>query len=225
MKVDAGKLVTLSNPRSPAAEAYRTLRTSIQLSSLDSPLRTLLITSVGAGEGKSAILCNLAVTMAQAGTRTIVVDGDLRHPSIHQLLDLANDKGLATALLEQHRGELPLQPTAVPNLRALTAGPPPPNPADLLAMPGMQRVIESLSASAEVVLFGAPPVSLVADAALLASRLDAVILVVGAGKTRRDTATYARSILDKANARILGVVLGNVRPDPGLHSYCGSRGG
>src|SRR5512133_2586636 len=98
-------LVTLTDPRSPAAEAYRTLRTNIQFSSLDHPAKTLLVTSAGADEGKTTTLCNLAVTVAQAGMNTIVVDCDLRHPSVHQLFDVSNDKGLTTALLEDAAGE------------------------------------------------------------------------------------------------------------------------
>ncbi len=219
MKAGTGRLITLSDPRSPAAEAYRTLRTNLQFSSLGNPPRTLLVTSAGADEGKSAVLCNLAVTIAQAGTRVIVVDGDLRRPSVHEIFDLANDKGLSAELLAQGSDELPLQQTAVPNLRVLTAGPLPPNPADLVGSPRMQQVVDGLVASADLVLLDAPPVGIVADAALLASKVDGVILVVSAGKTRREAANRAKAALEKANARILGVVLSNARLDSSLLRY------
>lgn len=219
MKSGADKLITLGDPRSAAAEAYRTLRTNIQFGSLDNPVRTLLVTSAGPDEGKSTILCNLAVAMAQAGTRVTVVDCDLRRPSVHQLFDLTNDKGLTTALLDETGGDLPLQKTAVPNLTVLTAGPLPPNPTDLLGTQRMQRVIESLVASTEMVLFDSAPVGFVADAAVLAAKVDGVILVVSAGKTKRDIASRAKGILEKANARILGVVLNNAQLDSSLYKY------
>lgn len=217
-------LVTLTDPRSPSAEAYRTLRNNIKFSGLDHPVRTLLVTSAGADEGKSTTLCNLAITLAQAGTSTIVVDCDLRRPSVHEILDLANDKGLTSALLDDKGEALPLQPTAVPGLRALTAGPLPPNPADLLGSERMHQLIETLTASAEMVLFDSPPASIFTDAATLASRVDGVVLVISAGKTRREIANRAKGILEKANARILGVVLNNARVDTNIYRYYSSRG-
>ncbi len=219
MKVGAEKLVTLGDPKSPAAEAYRTLRTNIQFSSLDNPPRTLLVTSAGVEEGKSVALCNLAVTFAQAGTRVIVADCDLRRPAVHEIFDLANDKGLSTALLSETAEALPIQQTAIPNLQVLTAGPVPPNPVDLVGSQKINRMIDSLAASADLVLFDAPPVALVADAAVLAAKVDGVILVVSAGKTRRDTAAGAKAALEKANARILGVVLNNARTGTKLYRY------
>lgn len=219
MKSDADRLITLGDPRSAAAEAYRTLRTNIQFGSLDNPVRTLLVASAGPDEGKSTILCNLAVAIAQAGTRLTVVDCDLRRPSVHEIFNLSNDKGLTTALLDEKGEDLPLQQTAVPNLTVLTAGPLPPNPTDLLGTQRMRRVIDTLSASAELVLFDSAPVGFVADAAVLASRVDGVVLVVSAGKTKREIANRAKGILEKANARILGVVLNNARLDSSLYKY------
>jgi capsular exopolysaccharide synthesis family protein len=224
LEANVPALVTLSEPRSPAAEAYRTLWNNIRFSSPDHPIRTLLVTSAGDDEGKSTTLCNLAVTIAQAGTRAIVVDCDLRRPSLHEILDLANDKGLTSALLDDGGADLPLQPTAVPGLQALTSGPLPPNPADLLGSKRLERVIEALTASADLVLFDSPPVSIVTDAAVLASRVDGVILVIGAGKTRREVAGRVKTILEKANARVLGVVLTNAQIDKNLYRYYANRG-
>jgi capsular exopolysaccharide synthesis family protein len=219
LKAGADRLVILTDPRSAAAEAYRALRINLQFSSLDGPLRTLLITSAMAEEGKTATLCNLAVSFAQAGANVVIADCDLRRPSIHRIFDLANDKGLATMLLDDEVSEVPLQQTAVPGLKVLTTGPVPANPADLLSTRRIRPIIDSLSGSADLVLFDAAPVGLVAETAVLASQMDGVLLVVSAGKTRREAAVRAKSFLEKANARILGVVLNNARSNSKLYSY------
>lgn len=212
------KLITLSNPRSPIAEAYRALRTNIQFSSLDRPLRTLLVTSAAPEEGKSTTLANLAVAMAETGREVILVDGDLRRPTLHELLHLDNSVGLTNVVLEE-RTELPLQRTAQPHLRFLASGPLPPNPSELLSSRRMERVIALLVEQSEIVLFDSPPVNAVTDAAVLATRVDGVLLVVQAGKTKRELARRAKLQLDKVNARILGVVLNNVAADLTMYSY------
>jgi capsular exopolysaccharide synthesis family protein len=219
VKAGAHRLVILTDPRSAAAEAYRALRINLQYGSLDRPLRTLLVTSATAEEGKTAALCNLAVSFAQAGTSVVVADCDLRRPSVHQVFDLANDKGLTTMLLEDEPDEVPLQQTAVPGLRVLTTGPVPANPADLLSARRTRRAVDALSGAADLVLFDAAPVGLVAETAVLASQMDGVLLVVSAGKTRREAAVRARSLLERTNARVLGVVLNNAQPNSKLHSY------
>jgi len=212
-------LVALRDPRSPVAEAYRALRTNIQFSSLDTPVRTLLVTSAGSDEGKSTTLANLAVVMAESGTRVLAVDCDLRRASLHTLFDLDNSKGLTSVFLPDGAEPLPVQDTAVPNLQVLTSGPLPPNPSELLGSRVMTRVLERLREAAEIVLFDAPPVVAVTDAALLAPRVDGVLLVVDAGSTRRDVARRARAQLEKVNARLLGVVLNNVPLDSQMFGY------
>ena len=212
-------LVTVSHPRSPAAEAYRTLRTNIQFATLDRPVRTLLVTSASPDEGKSVTLANLAVTFAQAGHDVVLVDADLRRPSVHTLFDLPNERGLTTFLLEDPDGQPPLQSVADPGLRVLTSGPLPHNPSELLGSQRMERAVQRLSELAEVVLFDAPPVIAVADAPVLARKLDGVLLVVGVGKTKRDHAARAKRLLEKANARVLGAVLYNVKTDESLYRY------
>jgi non-specific protein-tyrosine kinase len=205
------------------AEAYRALRTNIQFSSLDTPLRTLLVTSAGSDEGKSTTLANLAVVMAESGTRVLAVDCDLRRASLHTLFDLDNDKGLTSLFLSDGAEPLPVQDTAVPNLQVLTSGPLPPNPSELLGSRVMTRVLERLRDAAEIVLFDAPPVVAVTDAALLAPRVDGVLLVVDAGSTRRDVARRARAQLEKVNAHLLGVVLNNVPLDSQMFGYYARR--
>lgn len=210
------KLVTVLAPRSPVAEAYRTLRTNIQFSSLDVPLRTLLATSSGPDEGKSTTIANLAVAMAQAEQRVILVDCDLRRPVQHELFGLANRTGLTNLFLEELDPQQVLQDTRQPGLRVLTSGPLPPNPAELVGSRKMERIIEALKSHADIVLFDTPPVLAVTDAAVLATRLDAAILVVRAGRSKRDLARKARDTLLKVNARLLGVVLNDVPFDTAI---------
>ncbi len=211
-------LVALRDPRSPAAEAYRTLRTNIQFSSLDKPLHTLLATSTAPDEGKSTTLANLAVTMAQAEQRVILVDCDLRRPWLHTLFGLPNDTGLTRLILEQE-ADLPLHPTPVAGLSLLASGPLPPRPADLLGSRRMAALIERLKNEADMVLFDTPPVTAVTDAAVLATHLDGVLLVLQAGKTRRDRAREARRLLEKVKANIVGVVLNNARLETSCDYY------
>jgi non-specific protein-tyrosine kinase len=212
-------LIALRDPRSPTSEAYRTLRTNIQFSSLDKPLRTLLATSTSLDEGKSTTLANLAVTMAQAEQRVILVDCDLHRPGLHSIFALPNEHGLTSVILEQGEAPLPLQQTNVPGLSLLASGPLPPRPADLLGSRRMEALIERLQAEADVVLFDTPPVTAVTDAAVLATRLDGVLLVFQAGKTRRDRAREARRMLEKVKANIVGVVLNNARLETGYEYY------
>ena len=209
------KLITVADPRSAEAEAYRRLRTNLEFTSLDHPLRTLLITSAGPGEGKSTALANLAVSIAQAGRSVILVDSDLRRPSLHDVFGLDNEEGLTTAVARP--AEQPaLQDSGVSGLSVLTSGPLPDIPADLIASPAMDAVIAQLSERADIVLFDAPPVVTVSDAAVLASRVDGVLLVVNAGRTRREYAQRAKALLEKVHARLVGAVLINAPRDAAL---------
>ena len=175
----AVNLVTVTEPASAASEAYRTLRSNIHFASLDSPLKTLLITSTDPGEGKSTTLANLAVTMAQAGNRVLVVDCDLRRPSQHRLFGVPNVAGLTTMMVQgQALEKLPVQATGVANLSVLTSGPLPPNPSELLGSRRLGEVLSQLKNEADILLVDAPPIIAVADAAILASKVDGVLLVV-----------------------------------------------
>jgi len=215
----ATSLIALRDPRSQAAEAYRTLRTNIQFSSLDKPLHTLLATSTAPDEGKSTTLANLAVTMAQAEQRVILVDCDLRRPTLHTLFDLPNETGLTSLILAAEDAPIPLQETGVPGLTLLASGPLPPRPADILGSRRMEAVIARLRAAADIVLFDTPPVIAVTDAAVLATRTDGVLLVFQAGKTSRERGRQARQILEKVKANIVGVVLNNAHVEQGYGYY------
>jgi len=210
-------LITIRDPGSAAAEAYRTLRTNLLFSSLDRPLHTILITSSAPNEGKSTTLANLAVTMAEAEQRVLMVDCDLRRPSLHTLFGLPNEHGLTSSMLEQVESALPIQATSVPGLRLLPSGPLPPRPADLLGSRRMGALLERLRREADIVLFDTPPVGAVTDAAVLAPQVDGVLLVLHAGQTRRDRAREARQILDKVKANIVGVVLNGAKLERGYN--------
>jgi non-specific protein-tyrosine kinase len=204
------KLVTLTDPRSPAAEAYRSLRTNLIFSSVERALATVLVTAAAAADGKTEVAANLAVTLAQAGNKTILVDADLRKPSLHSLWNLSNTRGLTTMLVDDKLlAAPPLNETGIPNLSILTSGELPPVPADLVSSQRMTDVIGLLKARASFVVFDGPPVLSASDASLLGVKLDGVLLVTRSGATRRDQLTQAHQTLERVRARVLGVVLTN----------------
>ncbi|MCY4010336.1 MAG: CpsD/CapB family tyrosine-protein kinase [Anaerolineaceae bacterium] len=208
------QLVTLRDARSPAAEAYRSLRTNIMFSSLEQPVSTLLLTSCASGRAdadeKSAVLANLAVTFAQGGHRTILVDADLRRPRQHELWGLSNEHGLTTMMLEEGAlAEPPIVETGVEDLFVLPSGPLPAIPADVIGSQRMGDVAGVLKARASFILYDAPPILAATDALLLGSLLDGVVLSLRSGVTRREDALQAREALERVHARILGTVLTN----------------
>ncbi len=205
---DEDRLITAAQPRSPISEAYRALRTNIQYSSVDNPLRTLLITSTDPTEGKTTTVANLGTVMAQAGLSVIVVDSDLRRPVLHQYFEASRNLGLTNALLDKSPStDGYLQETEVENLRVLASGPLPPNPSELLNSQRMRELIERLKGEADVLLFDSPPILAVTDASILANQVDGVLLVVDAGATRQGMAQRGKEQLDKVGANLLGVAL------------------
>ena len=214
------ELITISEPRSPISEAYRTLRTNLDFAGLDQALETLVVTSAGVGEGKSTTLANLAVVSAQAGRKIILVDADLRRPALHQTFGLGNEMGLTTVMMDQSAlASPPLQETEVEGLSVLTSGPLPPNPADLMGSRRMEEVIAALGEQADQILFDTPPVVAVTDAAVLATKVDGVLLVISAGKTRRENARTAVQRLEQIKARLVGTVLTNMQMVTGFKGY------
>lgn len=203
-------LITLLQPRSAAAEAYRSLRTNLMFSSVEDPIRTLLVTSAAREDQKSATLANLAVTFAQSGKNTILVDADLRQPKQHDIWDIGNGRGLSTMMLDDGAiTDPPLQATEVENLQVITSGDLPPNPADLLSGKRMDEIISALRDRADYVLFDSPPILAATDAALLGIKLDGALLAIRAGDTRRDHTAQARQALERVHVRIVGAVLTN----------------
>jgi non-specific protein-tyrosine kinase len=213
-----GSLVAARNPRSAAAEAYRTLRTNLQFSSLDRDVRCVLVTSAVAGEGKTTVVANLGVALAESGQRVLLIDVDLRQPGLHDLFGLARSPGLSEALIAD-QGEVPRVATAVPDLFLLPAGEPPPNPAEFVASARLARLLERAREQADYVLVDSPPVTAVSDAAILATLVDGVVLVVSAGRTKRELAQRARDQLEHVGAHLLGAVLNNARLDRATSQY------
>ncbi|MEI2690892.1 MAG: polysaccharide biosynthesis tyrosine autokinase [Anaerolineae bacterium] len=214
------RMIAHMAPKSLGAEAYRVLRTNLQFSALDKPLTTLVCTSAMPGEGKSTTVSNLAAVMAQSDKRVILVDADLRRPSLHKLLKLPNNVGLSTALLDKGRDPaVYLQDTDMPNLRVMTTGPIPPNPAEMLNSARMHEMIEVLKSEADLVLFDTPPVLAVADTSILASQVDGTLLVVWAGKTRGELLMQAVERLQSLSIQPLGVVLNKLTQRKGGYYY------
>ncbi len=213
-------LITITDAHSPRAEAYRSLRTNLDFYSLENPLHTLLITSAEPEDDKTTVLANLGVISAQGGKQVILIDADLRRPRLHEVFGLDNSRGLASALTDE-TADLPIFDTEIPNLRVIPAGPTPENPADLLASDRMGDIIAQLKEQADVVLFDAPPLIAVTDGALLATRVDGVLLVARAGRTKREFVERAKDILAKVNANLVGSVLTNAALDTGVYNYYG----
>jgi polysaccharide biosynthesis transport protein len=216
MKGDRGRseiyrLVALLYPRSGVAEAYRTLRTNVEFASVDVPIRTLLVTSSIPGEGKTITASNLAVVFAQAGRRVLLVDADLRKPGIHVVFDLPNAHGLTTLLRSDEVSlDAIAQTTEQENLRVLTTGPLPPNPAELLDSQRMHTVLDRLKAAGDLLIFDSPPLGAVTDSVILSSVLDGTLFVIDARRGRRRAVRQGREALAKAGANVLGAVLNRI---------------
>lgn len=204
----APDLITLTDPRCPAAEAYRTLRANLMNLSSSKPVTAFLVTSAANGDGKSEAAANLAATYALAGHKTILVDGDLRKPSQHTIWGVPNERGLADLLTDGRlMADPPLTSTVVENLWLLPSGSYQGSPSDLYANPQLLDAIGVLRARAHYVIFDGPPVLAFSDSALLGTKLDGAVLVVRAGTTRRDHTARAREALERVNVNLLGAVL------------------
>jgi len=204
-----GELVTLADPLSPAAEAFRLLRTNLWFSSVDQPVRKVLITSPGPLEGKSVVAANLGVVIAQAGLRVAVVDADLRRPRQHHIFGIHSRGGLSRSVMEGTTDGR-VHPGPLEGLALLPAGELPPNPVELLASRRMSALLEELAGQVDVVLIDSPPILPIADAIVLAQRVDGVVLVLEAGKTSRTAARQAVERLEQVGGRLFGVVLNGV---------------
>lgn len=200
-------LISWQQPRSEWAEAYRALRTSILLSGTTAPPKSLLVTSGLPQEGKSTTSINLATVMAQRGGRVLLIDADLRRPSVHTVLNLNSDTGLSTVVAGSTTLEDTVLPTVVPDLFVLPAGPLPPSPADLLGSEAMKRLLQRCKAEYDFVVVDAPPVLSVTDAVILSVEVDGVVLVVRAGSSTKHCVRRTRHLVAGVGARILGVVV------------------
>ncbi len=206
-------LIVYDDPKSVGSEAFRTLRTNLRFISPDQELKTLLITSVGPGDGKSTVSSNLAVALAQSGQRVVLVGCDLRKPVLHKIFRIDNSKGL-TGLLTGNAtlDEVIIPIKHVPNFHVIPAGPIPPNPAELLQSKTMSNTIKQLADGYDMVIFDGAPVIAVTDSAVMANQVDGTLMVIRANEVPNDVALHAKELLEQANARLLGVVLNGVRP-------------
>lgn len=213
------ELVVHQRPTSGVAEAARTLRTNILFMSPDKPYQTLLVTSAAPGEGKTTVACCIAVAMAQAGKRVVLVDCDMRRPRVHRVFGMDNASGVTTALLDTDSLMETVRTTPIPSLSVLTTGPIPPNPAEVLHSDAFERLLTGLQAAFDAVIIDSPPVAPVTDAAVLSRRVDGTILVVRALKTRKDVARRAVRALRDVNSNIVGTVLNAVNFEQRGYGY------
>lgn len=218
-------LISLVDKTSPISEQYRTIRTNIQFaSSADHEIKTIVITSSGPGEGKSTTSANLAVVFANAGQQVLLVDSDLRKPTVSRTFGLSNASGLSNLLSTHQSLTEVVQTIGVSNLSILTSGPKPPNPSELLASVRMEEIIREARALYDIIIFDMPPVVAVTDAQILSSKADGTLLVVREEVTNKDLALKAKELLKISNANILGVIYNgsNRSGDKGYYYYYGS---
>jgi protein-tyrosine kinase len=217
-------LITFYSPRAVITEQYRTIRTNIEFSSVDESIKSILVTSSAPGEGKSTTVANLAVVFAQQGKKVLLIDADLRKPTVHYTFQTDNLNGLTNVLTKQSSIEMAVSQTYVENLAVLTSGPIPPNPAELLGSKAMEDLLESVKQEYDVVIFDTPPILAVTDAQILANKCDGTILVVNSGKTVIEPAVRAKELLLSSKGKLLGVVLNqkNVK-DSQYYYYYGRK--
>lgn len=209
----------LDDPKSVESEAFRVLRTNLQFTAIDKPLKNILITSSVPQEGKSTVISNLAITIAGAGNKTLLVDADLRRPKQQKIFLLENYKGLSNIIAENLPLDNVINKTKIANLDVITSGPLPPNPAEMLGSARMKNFIQEINSMYDIVLFDSPPVNSVADASILSTAVDGVVLVIAANSTEREAVLVAKQQLEKVKARILGVVLNKVEQKSGGYYY------
>ncbi|MGW6435869.1 CpsD/CapB family tyrosine-protein kinase [Peribacillus butanolivorans] len=212
-------LIALTNPKSPITEQYRIIRTNIQFSSVDKEIKTIVVTSAEPNDGKSTTAANLAIVLAQEEKKVLLVDADLRKPSIHYAFNLSNIHGLTSVLTKKMDLRKTILNSNVLNLDILTSGPIPPNPSELLNSKAMETAINELKGIYDYIIFDTPPVLLVTDSQIVANKCDGVIMVVASGKTNKQSAVKAKELLEKANTALLGVVLNGMESDTSNYYY------
>ena len=209
-----------ADSQSPASEAYKALRTSLLFSTIDQELKTVVITSAGPGEGKSRTAANLAVVLAGAGHKTVLIDADFRRPSQHKIFGRIRNVGLANLILQDVAENEAIVPVEqMPNLWLVTTGPIPPNPSELLGSGRIRELMARLRSAFTYVIIDTPPVNAVTDAAILASVANVTILVVEQARTTFPALEHAKQLLDRVGAHTIGVVMNKVRASAGSYSY------
>ncbi|WP_249316532.1 CpsD/CapB family tyrosine-protein kinase [Bacillus sp. FJAT-50079] len=207
------------NPKSPVSEQYRTIRTNIQFSAVDQEISSIMVTSSGPGEGKSTTTANLAIVFAQQGKKVLLVDADLRKPTVHYTFSMNNAYGLTNVLTRQRNIQESVKVSNVEGLDILTSGPIPPNPAELLSSRAMKQFFNDVKDFYDFVIFDTPPVLAVTDAQVLANQCDGTILVISSGKTEVEAAQKTKELLNAAQAKVLGVVLNRKKMESNDYYY------
>ena len=219
------RLITVSDSRSIIAEQFRTIRTNIKFSVPDTDLKTILVTSSTPGEGKSTTAANLGVVFAQEGKKVLIVDADMRKPTLHHTFGIFNTVGLSTILSRQNEFNCAIQETPIVGLYVLTSGPIPPNPAELLSSKTFDAFIEDMKKSYDMIIFDAPPLLSVSDAQVLSHKCDGTLLIVHSGVAEKEDLLKAQSILTTSQAKVLGVVLNNYKMPKNRKYYYQYYGG
>ncbi|MBW7476715.1 CpsD/CapB family tyrosine-protein kinase [Paenibacillus oenotherae] len=204
------QLITMISPTSPASEAYKILRTNIEISNIEQDLQTIMVTSTKKSEGKSSVAANLAVAYAQSNKKVLLIDADMRNPAQHHIFNLSNRIGLSSLLNQKFEWSDAAIASPVENLTIITAGSAPHNPSEMLASKFMIHMLEELKERFEVIIIDTPPFLSVADAQIVASKCDGVILVIDSGEVNKDVAQKAKENLEFVKAKLIGVVLNNV---------------
>lgn len=210
--------ITSKMPKSISAEAYRSLRTSIKFSSVDKPIKTIVVTSSIPGEGKSTISGNLAITLSQSGARVLLIDCDLRKPSIHKKFGIVNELGLTDVLVDECNLKDVIQKIDE-YLFMITAGTIPPNPSEIVGSNSMEDLIKELSLSFDYIVMDTPPLGAVTDAQVLSTKVDGTILVVKAGSTKKDVVMNSVNLIKKVNGNLIGTVLNGVEKSNNKYYY------
>lgn len=221
VKQAARHLITKLNPRSPISEQFRTIRTNLQFTAVDDTLETMLVTSAGPSEGKSFTIANLAIVFAQQEKKVLLVDADMRKPTVHYTFRIDNRRGLSSVLVGEYELNEAAIKSDVPNLDILPSGPIPPNPSELLGSNKMRRLIDAAKDQYDLVIFDTPPVLAVTDAQLLANFVDGSLLVIRSKKTDQESAIKAKELLEPAKAKLLGAVLNDVQTSKDQYYYYG----
>ena len=203
-------LITHYNPKSPITEQYRLIRNNLQFSSVDKEIKSVVITSPEPSDGKSTIATNLAIVLAQQGKQVLLVDTDLRKPSVHYSFNASNLDGITSVLTKKISLNQAIFNTSIPNLDILTSGPIPPNPSEMLDSKAMVTLMKEVETVYDYVVYDTPPLLVVTDAQIMANKCDGVVLVVASGKTKKDRAIRAKQLIEKANSYLLGVVVNGV---------------
>lgn len=206
-------IISNIDPKSPIAEAYRNIRTNITFSNVDKDIKTMLVTSAQPGEGKSTTIANLAVAFAGLDKKVIVIDCDLRKPTVHKKFNISNLHGLTDALIGSRFFLDCIQKSELNNLDILTAGTIPPNPSEILSSNNMKELVKSLKEYYDYIFIDSPPIGAVTDAAIISSYSDGVIMVCASNEVDKELAKISRGKLDNVNAKVLGVVLNKFDTD------------